>query len=82
MRGKIIMTATTDPSLSEEERFILEAIKRHGENNQSIGYKALQEICADEFEGVRLILKKLKDKGLVQFDGMIPGFKSVISLQS
>ncbi len=66
--------------LSEEERFILEAIKQHGDNGNSIGYKALQEVCADEFEGVRLILKKLKDKGLVQFDGMIPGFSAIISL--
>jgi hypothetical protein len=67
-------------ALSEEERFILEAIKQHGENGTNIGYKALQEVCADEFEGVRLILKKLKDKGLVQFDGMIPGFSAIISL--
>ena len=81
MRGKIIMS-TTAPSLSEEERFILDAIKHHGENGTSIGYKALQEICADEFEGVRLILKKLKDKGLVMFDGMIPGFNSIISISS
>jgi len=66
--------------LSEEERFILEAIKQHGDSGTSISYKALQDVCADEFEGVRLILKKLKDKGLVQFDGMIPGFSAIISL--
>ena len=67
-------------TLSEEEQFILDAIKQHGEKGTSIGYKALQNVCADEFEGVRLILKKLKDKGLVQFDGMIPGFSAIISL--
>ena len=80
MGSKQIMATSSTP-LSEEEQFILDAIKTHGENQKSIGYKALQEICADEFEGVRLILKKLKEKGLVLFDGMIPGFSSIISLQ-
>ena len=67
-------------NLSVEEKFILKAIKESGENGKSISYKKLQDICADEFEGVRLILKKLKGKNLVDFDGMIPGFSSVIKL--
>ncbi len=67
-------------NLSNEEKFILKAIKESGENGKSISYKKLQDICADEFEGVRLILKKLKGKNLVDFDGMIPGFSSVIIL--
>jgi len=67
-------------NLSVEEKFILKAIKESGENGKSISYKKLQDICADEFEGVRLILKKLKGKNLVDFDGMIPGFSSVIEL--
>ena len=67
-------------NLSVEEKFILNAIKESGENGKSIAYKKLQDICADEFEGVRLILKKLKGKNLVDFDGMIPGFSSVITL--
>ena len=67
-------------NLSVEEKFILKAIKESGENGKSISYKKLQDICADEFEGVRLILKKLKGKNLVDFDGMIPGFSSVINL--
>ena len=67
-------------NLSVEEKFILNAIKESGENGKSISYKKLQDICADEFEGVRLILKKLKGKNLVDFDGMIPGFSSVITL--
>ena len=67
-------------NLSTEEKFILKAIKESGENGKSISYKNLQDICADEFEGVRLILKKLKGKNLVDFDGMIPGFSSVIIL--
>ena len=67
-------------NLSTEEKFILKAINESGENGKSISYKNLQDICADEFEGVRLILKKLKGKNLVDFDGMIPGFSSVIIL--
>ncbi|MHA1512436.1 MAG: hypothetical protein ACTSRX_12045 [Promethearchaeota archaeon] len=67
-------------NLSNEENFILKAIKESGENGKSISYKKLQDICADEFEGVRLILKKLKGKNLVDFDGMIPGFSSIITL--
>ena len=73
-------TPSPNPDLSVEERFILETIKNHGENGTSISYKALQEVCADEFEGVRLILKKLKGKGLVTFEGMIPGFSAVVTL--
>jgi hypothetical protein len=67
-------------NLSVEEKFILKAIKDSGENGKSISYKKLQDICADEFEGVRLILKKLKGKNLVDFDGIIPGFSSVITM--
>lgn len=67
-------------NLSVEEKFILNAIKESGDNGKSISYKKLQDICADEFEGVRLILKKLKGKNFVDFDGMIPGFSSVIIL--
>ena len=67
-------------NLSVEENFILKAIKDSGENGKSISYKKLQDICADEFEGVRLILKKLKGKNLVDFDGIIPGFSSVITM--
>jgi len=67
-------------NLSNEEKFILKAIKESSENGKSISYKKLQDICANEFEGVRLILKKLKSKNLVDFDGMIPGFSSVITL--
>ncbi|QEE14553.1 hypothetical protein DSAG12_00366 [Promethearchaeum syntrophicum] len=69
-------------NLSNEEKFILKTIKESGENGKSISYKNLQDLCADEFEGVRLILKKLKGKNLVDFDGIIPGFSSVIILVS
>jgi hypothetical protein len=63
--------------LSYEEKFILEKLKENGGN---LGYKQLQELCANEFEGVRLVLKKMKEKGLVEFDGMIPGFSADIRL--
>lgn len=63
--------------LSYEENFILEKLK---ENEGSLGYKKLQDMCANEFEGVRLVLKKLKEKELVDFEGMIPGFSAEIKL--
>jgi hypothetical protein len=63
--------------LSVEEKFIYEKLK---ENDGKLGYKALQELCADEFEGVRLILKKMKEKGVVSYEGMIPGFSAEIVL--
>ena len=69
----------SDESLTVEEKFILKAITEHGEGGTTIPYKKLQDICADEFEGVRLILKKLKSKGLVSYDGMIPGFSAIIT---
>jgi len=62
--------------LSPEEKFIYDILVDRGK----IGYKELQELCAEEFEGVRLILKKMKEKGIVLFDGMIPGFSSEIEL--
>lgn len=64
-------------SLSEEEQFIY---KKLLENDNKLGYKELQDLCADEFEGVRLILKKMKGKGIVDFEGMIPGFSAEITL--
>jgi len=64
----------------KEEEFILKMIKEKGENGQ-IAYKKLQELCADEFEGVRLFLKTLKGKGKVDFEGMVPGFGSIIKLK-
>ena len=63
--------------LSEEERFIFNKLK---EKEGKIAYKELQILCEDEFEGVRLILKKMKEKGIVEYEGMIPGFSSEITL--
>ena len=46
--------------LSNEEKFILDQLKGNG---GKLNYRALQDLCAEEFEGVRLILKKMKEKG-------------------
>ena len=62
---------------SQEEKFIIEKLK---ENKGKLNYKQLQTLCQDEFEGVRLILKKLKEKGIVDYEGMIPGFSAEIEL--
>ncbi|MFX0028590.1 MAG: hypothetical protein ACFE8B_05240 [Candidatus Hermodarchaeota archaeon] len=63
--------------LSHEEKFIIEKLQ---ENGGKLNYKNLQTLCQDEFEGVRLILKKLKEKGFVEYEGMIPGFSAEIEL--
>ena len=63
--------------LTEEENFIITKLK---ENDGKLNYKELQTLCQDEFEGVRLILKKLKEKGIVEYEGMIPGFSAEIEL--
>ncbi len=65
--------------LSHEEQFILNTLKTQG---GAMNYKKLQDTCANEFEGVRLILKKLKEKKLVDYEGIIPGFSAQIKLTS
>ena len=62
---------------THEEEFIIQKLK---ENKSRMNYKQLQTLCQDEFEGVRLILKKLKEKGIVDYEGMIPGFSAEIEL--
>jgi hypothetical protein len=63
--------------LTEEESYIIEKLK---EKDGKLNYKELQILCENQFEGVRLILKKLKEKGFVDYEGMIPGFSAVIEL--
>ena len=63
--------------LSVEEKFIIEKLK---ENSGNLNYKELQTLCQEEFEGVRLILKKLKEKQIVSYEGVIPGYSAEISL--
>jgi len=64
--------------LSVEEKFIIENLK---ENGVKLKYKELQMLCQEEFEGVRLILKKLKEKQLVSYEGVSPGYSAEIKLK-
>ncbi len=64
--------------LSVEEKFIVKSLK---ENGGSLNYKELQTLCQEEFEGVRLILKKLKEKQIVSYEGVIPGYSAEIKLK-
>ena len=64
--------------LSVEEKFIIEKLK---ENGGDLNYKELQTLCQEEFEGVRLILKKLKEKQIVSYEGVIPGYSAEIKLK-
>lgn len=63
--------------LTHEEKFIIEKLKEKG---GKLNYRELQTLCQDEFEGVRLILKKLKEKELVKYEGVIPDFSAEIEL--
>ena len=61
--------------LNENDKFLLKTLQ---DNGGKMNYKELNKICGEHFEGVRLILKKLKERGYVLYDGMIPSFDSVI----
>ena len=65
------------PELTHGEKFIIEKLR---ENGGTMSYKELQALCEEEFEGVRLILKKLKEKTIDEYEGMIPGFSAEIKL--
>jgi len=62
---------------SVEEKFIIDRLK---ENGGELDYKELQLLCQEEFEGVRLILKKLKEKQIVSYEGVIPSYSAEIKL--
>lgn len=62
---------------STEERYIVDKLQEH---NKIIDYKTLVTYCEEKFEGVRLICKKLKDKGVIEYEGVLPGFSSEIKL--
>ncbi len=64
--------------LSHEERFIVEILKK---NEGKLNYKELQTLWKNNFEGIKLILKKLKEKGIIEYIGMIPGFSVGIELE-
>ncbi|MHA2266366.1 MAG: hypothetical protein ACXAB8_01070 [Promethearchaeota archaeon] len=54
--------------LTQEEKFIIEKLK---ENGGQLNYKELQNLCQDEFEGVRLILY---DSRLFSRNNLIKGY--------
>ena len=56
---------------------IVNVLTEHG---GELDYKTLNEILADKFEGVRLRLKTMKEKGIVDFEGIVPSFNSKIKL--
>ena len=61
----------------EEYREILGVLREH---DGELDYKTLNDILSAKFEGVRLRLKTMKDKELVDFEGMVPGFSAIIKL--
>lgn len=63
--------------LNENEKFLVKTLQ---DNGGKMNYKELNNICSEKFEGVRLILKKLKQNEIVQYDGVIPMFDSIIEL--
>lgn len=63
--------------LTPDEEFIIKTLK---ENDGKMNYKELQSLAEDKFEGLRLILKKMKEKAIVDYDGVLPGYASDILL--
>ncbi len=57
---------------------ILEVLRTNG---GEMDYKTLNETLANKFEGIRLRLKTMKEKGLVNFEGVVPSFDSIISIE-
>ena len=60
-----------------EYKEIIEVLQEH---NGELDYKTLNETLADRFEGIRLRLKTMKEKELVDFEGIVPSFSSIIRL--
>jgi len=61
-----------------EYELILDVLRNNG---GEMDYKTLNETLADKFEGIRLRLKTMKDKGLVNFEGVVPSFDSKIKIE-
>jgi len=57
-----------------------EIVKVLQEHEGELDYKTLNETLADKFEGIRLRLKTMKEKGIVDFEGVVPSFNSIIRL--
>ena len=65
-------------ALSFEEDLVIKTLQEH---RGVMSYKQLNDILSEKFEGVRLILKRLKTEGLIDFEGIMPSFDSVIRLR-
>ena len=65
----------------DEEAEYSEIIAVLKEHNGELDYKTLNDLLADKFEGIRLRLKTMKDKGLVSFEGIVPSFSAIIKLE-
>ncbi len=61
--------------VTKEEGFILKTLSESG---GEMSFKALNEACADHFEGCRIILKKLKEQGFVDYEGVVPSISGTI----
>lgn len=64
--------------ITDHEKFVIDLLKE--KDDKTMSYKDLQAAVEDKFEGLRLVLKTLKEKGVVNFDGPVPGFSSEIKL--
>jgi hypothetical protein len=74
----VVELTEMDPIDYESEyKEIIRVLKEH---KGELDYKTLNEILADKFEGTRLRLKTMKEKGLVEFEGIVPSFDSKIRL--
>ena len=62
---------------TDDQQYILSVLE---ENGGEMGYKDLNDIVSERFDGLRLLLKKLKSIGYVDFEGIMPGFSSIISI--
>jgi hypothetical protein len=70
--------ANIDPiDAKAEYEEIVAVLKEYG---GSLDYKTLNNIVSEKFEGVRLRLKTMKDKDIVDFEGMVPSFSGTINL--
>ena len=66
-----------EPPEEEKIKTVKEFLEEKG---GTAGYKEIQSHCEDMFEGVRLLLKKMKSMGIIEYEGMMPMFDSVIKL--
>ena len=64
--------------INNDEKFILELLTN--KEGGILTYHEIQDACEEQIGAIRIVLKNLKQKGWVTFDGMMPGHKSNIEL--